>query len=295
MKKLSAIFTAVFLTIAQSLFATPLQLDYYGVISSSADSNMLKMAQDFFFTQINAIDGVSVQDKRQNPGTVLTSVPDTSSTHAPKIAFYAEISEDKKDESAVFWNCIFFAGLADSLGGTTYQKSKNYDSYYKMLTNSKDTIHELLDAIKIKTSENGSLSASSKNSAFAQKSFNIEKLSGIWSGEPFTDKIVILRGGRGFIIFKNGATMNISVSAEENSEHGSLIKIRQIGKPNASFYPELPREIALSVAPNASPIEWNFTMNDENALSGTKTTLLQDDSKAEKVKAGNQSVTWYKK
>ena len=101
------------------------------------------------------------------------------------------------------------------------------------------------------------------------------QLSGIWSGEPFTDKIVILRGGRDFIIFKNGATMNISVSAEENSEHGSLIKIRQIGKPNASFYPELPREIALSVAPNASPIEWNFTMNDENALSGTKTTLLQ--------------------
>ena len=295
MKKLSAIFTAVFLTVVQSFFATPLQIDYYGVISSSADSNMLKMAQDFFFTQLNAIDGVSVQDKRQNPGTVLSSVPDTSSTSAPKIAFYAEIKEDKKDESAVFWNCSFFAGLPDSLGGTTYQKSKNYDSYYKMLTNSKDTIHELLDTIKIKNSENESLSASSKNSVFAQKSFNIEKLSGIWSGEPFTDKIVILRGGRGFIIFKNGATMNISVFAEENSEHGNLIKIRQIGKPNASFYPELPREIALSVAPNASPIEWNFTMNDENALSGTKTTLLRDDSKAEKVKTGNQNVTWYKK
>jgi len=295
LKKLSAIFTAVFLTVMQSVFATPLQLDYYGVISSSADSNMLKMAQDFFFTQLNAIDGVSVQDKRQNPGTVLASLPDTSSTSAPKIAFYAEISEDKKDGTDFFWNCSFFAELPDSLGGATYKKSKNYDSYYKMLTNSKDTIYELLGTIKIKNSENESLSASSKPSAFAQKSFNIEKLSGIWSGEPFTDKIVILRGGRGFIIFKNGATMNISVSEEENSEHRSLIKIRQIGKPNASFYPELPREIALSVAPNASPIEWNFTMKDENELYGTKTTLLQDDSKAEKVKTGNQSVTWYKK
>ena len=289
MKKLSAILTAVILTSLTFICAAPVQLDYYGVISESADSNMLKMAQDFFFTQLNAIDGISVQDKRPDTGTILRSLPETAAGSAKKITFYAEITEEKKEGDAVWWSCSFIAKTMASSEETAWKKTKEYDSYYKMLTNSKDTIHELLNTVKENTRGAESSSPYSKTMTAGQEGFDIETLSGTWNGEPFADKIVILRGGRGFIIFKNGATMNISVSSEGNSS----VKVRQTGKTNASFYPDLPREKVLSVAATASPIEWNFTLKGNDMLSGTKTTLIDDN--LGNITTGTQKVTWYKK
>ena len=36
----------------------------------------------------------------------------------------------------------------------------------------------------------------------------LETLAGTWTGEALVDKVIILRGGNGFVIFKNGASMN---------------------------------------------------------------------------------------
>lgn len=116
----------------------------------------------------------------------------------------------------------------------------------------------------------------------------MDTIAGTWEGEELTDKILILRGGRGFIIFKNGATMNISVSVE-----GSDVTIKQKGKPNASFYPSLPRQDALKNAASASPIEWNFKLEGKT-LTGIKKTLVSDKKSSTGVSEGNVNATWTK-
>ena len=118
---------------------------------------------------------------------------------------------------------------------------------------------------------------------------SLENISGTWTGEPNINKIVLLRGGRGFVIYKNGATMNINVQIENNTLH-----CIQTGKSNASFFPELPREIALVVALNAEPIKWIMTLTDGNTLSGTKESLQTAGNDASTVEKAIIPVTWTK-
>ena len=101
-----------------------------------------------------------------------------------------------------------------------------------------------------------------------------EMLSGTWDGEDVIDKIVIMRGGRGFVVFKNGASMNVIIKFDDFDS--SKILVIQSAKSNASFFPDLPRQVALREAVNASPIQWTFSLKDNNTLSGTKKTLLSD-------------------
>lgn len=280
---------ALFLiTTAISAHSQKLQVDYYGVVSSSQDSNMLKMAQDLFYTQLNSIDGILVTDKRADLASVLTSLPDTSSSQPPRIIFYAQISAEKSNDQTVNWNCDFYAKSSDE---KILKESKFYDSYYKMLTSAKETIDDLLSPLKNKTNfpEKKDF-ASNKQEEFEDNSFTVESLSGTWSGEAFADKIVILRGGRGFIILKNGATMNILVKAKNRSE----ITITQTGKTNASFFPDLPRDLALQVAQNASPIEWNFSLKVQNTLTGTKKTLSAS-ANSQNVEPSIENVIWTKR
>lgn len=269
------------------MFAAPLQLDYYGVVSSAADSNMLKMAQDIFFTQLSSIDNLSIADRRPDISSISRTVPDTSSTTDSKVIFYAEINEDKIEEATIAWKCSFNAKRVSD--GKLYSKNETYDSYYKILTNARASIEELLAPLYITTAP------LSEKTITQNQSINPEILSGTWSGEPGSDKIVILRGGRGFIIFKNGATMNISVQIEDSNENSSLVKIKQVGKSNASFFPELSRETALAAAQSAPPIEWNFTLSSQNILSGSKKTLIRSSPQSESVVNGTQKVTWTKK
>ena len=113
-------------------------------------------------------------------------------------------------------------------------------------------------------------------------------LAGTWSGEELIEKILILRGGRGFIVFKNGASMTISVSIE-----GESVTVKQYGKSNASFFPELPRQEALKIAATASPIEWKLKL-DGNTLAGTKKTLVADKKSSTGVSEGVVNVSWVK-
>ena len=101
------------------------------------------------------------------------------------------------------------------------------------------------------------------------------------------EKILILRGGRGFVIFENGASMNVSVE-----EAGSSVKITQTSRPNASFFPELPRALALKNAAQSQPVEWNLTLTEDGSLKGSKTTLVESRSSDTGVSRGTVDVEW---
>lgn len=288
MKKILRILT-LFTFFSFHVSAAPLQIDYYGVVSTSQDVNMLKIAQDLFYTQLNSIDNLSISDRRPDTSTVSKTPPDLS-MYSSRALFYAEITETKTNDSETTWNCVF--NMATPSDGKIYSSTKFYNSYYKMLTSAKETIEDLVAPLKARFSAQDSAKdtfpgISSTGTASAQTGIEAESLAGTWGGEPYADKIVILRGGRGFIIFKNGATMNISVSVS-----GNQVVVRQTGKSNASFFPELSRETALTAAASAPPIEWNFTVQDSSTLTGTKSTLVKINSNPESAALGTENVTW---
>ena len=269
------LFSLIFIILSplSALHAEDLLVDYYGVVSASSDTNMLKMAQDVFFTQLKSIDGIIVDDKRPDISKASSEIPVFLKTNA-KIYFYAEITDQKSDEGQTIWNCRFNA--VTSADGITHSANENYESYYKILVGAKNAIEKVLSDLKapdpqFATADKENIAADFKTGV------DIESLAGTWSGEPFADKIIILRGGRGFVIFKNGATMNIKISVKKAVIDGknTNLEISQVGKSNASFFPELSREQALACAAKATPIKWNFALTSADTLEGIKNTVIQ--------------------
>jgi hypothetical protein len=248
---------------------------------------MLKMAQDVFYTQLKSIDGISVDDKRPDISKASSILP-TFAPSKTKIAFYAEITDEKGPGGQTIWNCRFNAVTQSD--GITHSTTENYESYYKILVGAKTAIEKVLQDLKSPAPE---FEAADKANIAAdfKTGIDIESLAGTWSGEPHADKIIILRGGRGFVIFKNGATMNIKISVKKMTVEGlnTSLEITQVGKSNASFFPDLPRDQALACAQNASPITWNFALTSADTLEGIKNTVIATNSGTEK---GTLSSTW---
>lgn len=274
------------------LSAEDMKVDYYGVVSKSNDANLLKMAQDIFYTQLKSIDYITVDDKRPDTSKASSTLPKMS-TEDSRISFYAEI-EEINENGQKNWNCRFNAiNPEDEI---IHSKTEIYESYYKILAGAKKAIESVMLDLRPKVSNDDFFQRSSTKpqdvASVPIKSNDIESLSGTWNGEPFTDKIMILRGGRGFIIYKNGATMNIKVSAKKTDENGNVteIQVKQVGKSNASFFPDLPRQVALELAPNASPIEWNFEIV-SGELKGTKKTLIPATNEIGAVE-GSSEASW---
>jgi len=88
--------------------------------------------------------------------------------------------------------------------------------------------------------------------------------------------------------------MNIKISVKSVSIGGKTtnLEISQVGKSNASFFPELPREQALACARTASPITWNFSLTSADTLEGVKNTVIQTNDGTEQ---GSLSSTWNRK
>lgn len=291
MNKLTYVLTTVFLISVCPLIAAPLNVDYYGVVSQSSDTNILKMAQDIFLTQLKSIEHISVDDKRPDTAKTLAALPVFADSN--HVSFYAEIAENNAGSASVEWKCTFNAVAAD---GKTYAKTELYDSYYKILVGAKSAIETVLNQIPQASAAPQTATASTAPAPNAP-AMKAEALAGTWGGEPYTDKIVLLRGGRGFVIFKNGASMNVSVTVLGTDARGNVsqIEVKQVGKPNASFYPALPRETALASAADANPIVWNFNVTANGTLSGTKTTLVPSTESATGAAEGTESVSWTKK
>lgn len=250
-------------------------IDFLGIASTDIEKNMLEMSENLFFAQLAEVQGISVVDKRSSSFSdfyIANGSIDLSNVTSP-LAFYAVI---KSKNNTI--NCTL--SLFDKNKNDTRTITKNYDSYYKILMESKSSLQSIFTNL-ISFKENDFPELSSKPNVTHQD------ISGTWSGEEHIDKIIILRGGRGFVIYKNGATMNVTVSA-----NGSSIVITQSGKSNASFFPELPREKALEEAPNASPIVWHLFLQNGTTLKGQKTTLINSSGK---ISSGKVNVQWTKK
>ena len=279
----SVIITIILFLINAAAGAQSYNIDYYGIVSTEIDANMSKMTSDLYYTQLSEINNFTVSDKRSSPS--LTERPDTSEFTDGKLAFFTLITKDSRSDK---WITTYY--VVDKIKNEEHSKKKTYDSFYKLLMEPKDvlkdTIKQLIENDTSSTAIQSSVTETSnlKSTAIA----STEELSGTWGGEENINKIVIMRGGRGFVIFNNGASMNITV---ELSGSGSAKKVvvTQKGNSNASFYPELKRTAALSAAVSAKPIKWTLSLTDNNTLKGTKDTLLPD---GDDFKEGSVSVVW---
>ena len=260
-------------------------IDYFGIVAAGVDDNMSKMTSDLYYTQLCEINGYTVNDKRI--GIRMASVPQSSDFEDGKISLYAVIS---KKENTSKW--ISTINIYDSSRKAVFSEAKEYDSFYKILMEPKASLQETISTL---LSGSGTVAQAPGGSASpskpAAKIQSTEFLSGTWGGEETIDKIVIMRGGRGFVIFKNGSSMNITVEIQTEGSSQNIV-ITQNGKANASFFPELPREVALKEAVNAKPIKWIFNINDDDTLSGTKSTLILSDGVAAN---GTLDVVWKRK
>ena len=245
----------------------------YASSSSSGDSAVIKMTEDLFFSQLASSDLFTVHDMRS---TEYSAAELTRYGSGNSLFFYTQIYE--KDGQ---W--FLKLHLIDGATGKETVLQNNYDGYYKILTEAKNSLTSLIKQFNAGEAQ--------KTEKQGTSSVTVEKLSGTWYGEDYIDKIIILRGGRGFVIFKNGASMNVSVSVS-----GNLLSAVQQGKPNASFFPELPREAALVKAPEAKPVRWELTVESESAMKGVKISLVAeyDNSGVLSVKEGRIPVRWHR-
>lgn len=254
-------------------FSYAINLDFYATVTNIQDSDMVNMATDLYFSQFQALPGFYVNDKRKvffDENTALKS----------NISFYAELTE-----TADGWTSTL---NAINLGKNKhFSFTKTYENYYLILIDAKDSIQNLIDNLN---STDGDSLDNSRQNAESNIRVDMESIAGNWNGGKFIDKIVILRGGRGFVIYKNGASMDISVAI-----NGRTVTITQSGKSNASFFPALAREIALKLAPSAQPVKWNFTLLDSNTLSGTETTLVPDETSETGASIGTIAAEWTRK
>lgn len=246
---------------------------FYATVSSSDDTNMLTMTTDLFYTQLQNMDGYSVIDCRNMTYT-------EGVEKKGDIIFYAEIQE--KDGQ---WSCTLHAATGSPLKNV--QETRTYASYYKILLDAKASLDSILTKLYQDAQE--TQSKESSDSSTGSGSANLDSLAGTWIGEQLIDKVIILRGGKGFVIFKNGASMTIAVSIKGNN-----VSVVQQGRSNASFYPEIARELALKNAATASPISWSLTLVGESTLKGTKTTLVENKNSSSGISVGSIEVQWTK-
>lgn len=287
-----AIFFAVFFVVIcplnAPLFAQgniPSDLDFYGIVSPDADSNMTGMTEDLFYAQLSDMDGIHVTDRRSSNFVnyfLENGTPLFDGTGTP---FYAIIKRGTKNGT---WNCTLY--LNKNEHGNIVSYSRDFDSYYKIMTDAKQTIASLFD--QLDSQYNTSLEMREPQNNLQNISTNkisTDNISGTWDGEDFIDRVVILRGGRGFIIFKNGASMAISVDISEST---NSVTVTQVGPSNASYFPNLPRQTALTLAPKASPLSWTLALAGNETLAGTKNTYEMQGSDAAQA---TEKVTWRKR
>ena len=267
--------TLITITLLSSSLFSQTKVDFYGVLSADADKNMLSMTEDLYFAQLKDMQ-LNLSDMRSDSFTdsYTGGAADFSQSASDANAFYVVITKRSDGK----WQCT--ANLKNLTVGKNYSQSKEYDSYYKILMESKTSIKELIAGL-VRLSETGSGREQDGKTESAvpnaDEEVSTQSIAGTWSGEAFIDKIVILRGGRGFVIFKNGASMNISVAISGASANAH-IKIKQTGGSNASYFPDIPRDAALKAATEAAPIEWELHLTKGGSLTGIKKTLVLNES-----------------
>lgn len=281
--KKSFIISALLFFSIMSISAQSYSIDYYGIVSTEIDANMSKMTSDLYYTQLSEINNFSVADKRSAPS--LNERPDASVFSDDRLSFFTYITKDNDSDK---WITTYY--VVDKSRNEEHSKKKIYDSFYKILMEPKDVLKNTIKQLIENDNSSSSIASSTQKPSETRGSSlaSTEELSGTWGGEDNINKIVIMRGGRGFVIFNNGASMNITVELS-GSDGNKQVVITQKANSNASFFPELNRTVALSAAVSAKPIKWTLALTDTNTLKGTKNTLLPD---GDSYKEGSINVTW---
>ncbi len=270
MSKKCIVCLIVYITILYSVFAQNQRptLDFYGTPTTSSGGDTIQLTQDLFFTQLIDFNTFAIIDKRNIPYD--TSIT-TSQSESADYIFFAEITEQNG------WLCVL--NIIHLQTQESFTSTKLYTDYYKILIESKAVLASLLQNVQDGISTESKTETTTTIDTSEEKITSLETLAGTWQGEQHVDKIVLLRGGRGYVIFDNGSTMSVSLSLNDSS-----ITVMQTSKPNASYFPHLPREQALQIAPTAPPIEWAFsTSSTGSQLKGEKKLLSE-----------NLQVTWQK-
>lgn len=282
--KKSVLISIILFIFSAGLSAQSYFIDYYGIVSTEIDENMSKMTSDLYYTQLTEINNFTVTDKRTSPN--LKNRPDISAFSESALAFFTLITKDSDSDK---WITTYY--VIDKANNEEHSKQKKFDSFYKILMEPKDVLRQTIKQLIENDTSAKTLTSQASSEAPDLTTTDIsstEELSGTWTGEDNIRKIVIMRGGRGFVIFKNGATMNIIVELS-GDESNKQVLITQKGNSNASFYPELQRTAALSAAVSAEPIKWTLTLVNGNTLKGIKDTLLPEGNG---YKAGTINVIW---
>lgn len=244
------------------------EINYYGIEASNLESNMAKMISDLYYTQLCELQNYTIIDKRTAP--TISTPPQKDDFTNNAFSFFVIINKQTDSET---WNANF------KLQNSNTEKviNKQYESFYKILMEQKSTLQETLISL---ISPSDTTTPQKQQSSPLNNSISTDFLAGTWLGEKNINKVVLMRSGRGFVIYNNGASMNINIKIEAKNSTNKII-ITQQGNQNASFFPELPRNVALLAAKNAKPIQWTLTLTDNNTLTGTKQTLsLTEDNNA---------------
>lgn len=282
--KKSVLISIILFIFSAGLSAQSYFIDYYGIVSTEIDENMSKMTSDLYYTQLTEINNFTITDKRTSPN--LKNRPDISAFSENALSFFTLITKDSDSDK---WITTYY--VIDKANNEEHSKQKKFDSFYKILMEPKDVLRQTIKQLIENDTSAKTLTSqtSSKDPDLTPTDISsTEELSGTWTGEDNIRKIVIMRGGRGFVIFKNGATMNIIVELS-GDESNKQVLITQKGHSNASFYPELQRSAALTAAVSAEPIKWTLTLINGNTLKGIKETLLPEGNS---YKQGTVSVIW---
>ena len=276
----------LFNTIAAQTFYdnedTSLSIHYYGIKATELDSNMAKMISDLYYTQLSELQNYNVTDERTD--SLLNAIPDKNNFSNNSFCFYVQISKINNSDK---WETKFYLQNNEK----DEVENKEYESFYKILMEPKNTLQATLS--QLLSSTNQILSKSDqKSEKTITNSISTDFLAGTWSGEENINKIIIMRSGRGFVIFNNGASMNINIQITKLNSKNQII-ITQQGKSNASFFPELPRNVALNVAKSANPIKWIFTLSDNDTLTGIKNTISLSNN--DQTIPTETNVSWIRK
>lgn len=305
-KKIKILFFLFLACSAGAFCQEQIDVFYYGIIADSVQVNQINISQDLFAAQIRTIPELNLIDFRNNGlKESFLSLTDSEIKNIDSEKLFSLISNNEKlneSKNAIIfftkidktedetWNCTYYTKNLTT--NKISSVSKNFETFYKILADAKNTISEILS-----TSSGIELTQGQTQTRAAREPINdiamtVEGVSGTWSGEKNITKIILMRSGRGFVIFSNGASMNITIEIEQTQNDHKMLKIKQQGNFNASFYPDIPRQKILAYADNATPIEWTFMLTGSGTLSGFKNTLGLDDS--ESIGPKTERVEWKK-
>ena len=256
--------------------STPRNLYIYGFVDNTIeqDSTKLQLCTDLFYSQFETNQKFSINDNRTT-----TFNKDLLEIHKETgdILFYHTVSQDENE----WLSTLRLVDLATNHETTV---SRNYKEFYKILMDANDALAELLQKQMTTPIEQHIATEKKENVVFT-----IADLYGTWKGEESIHKIVILGAGRGFVIFENGSSMNVSVEVENQS-----LFVAQDCSSSADFFPDIPKELAIELATSADPITWDFEIENSNTLNGIKNTYALVDAQSNAIDKTHITVTWYR-